>query len=141
MPNIYDNLPPCKSPWDDDEDDEYYYHPKFKYNTNFNFIFLFFDYSKSKNYKKAIRIYNSIPDRFRIELQAHCVQIFHYSDYLVIRKKFTRLIGLVHNWKSAQIWINNELCTERDFREFIEIFDRRVRQYKRHHTLPDITEE
>ncbi len=142
MPNIYDELPHCtwrcqtqyKCYSFDPED-------KFRLDEEFHFIFLYFDFSKSKNYPKAMKVYRSIPEKYRIELQAHCVQIFYYSDYLKIRRKFNRLLRLVHGWKLTQLWINNQLCTETEFRHFIDIFDSRVRVYKRNHELPEIEEE
>ena len=136
--NIYDNLPPCKAPWDIYES---FYKPKFPYYADFGQLLLFFDYSKSKKFKTALRIYNSIPERYRFELQVHSVQLYHYSDFLIIRKKFEKLLGIVCNWKLTQIWINNELCKESEYRQFIEIFDRRVIDYKKHHELPEIIQE
>lgn len=138
MANIYDSLPPCKAPWDIYES---FYKPKFSYDVGFGQLLLFFDYSKSKKFNTALRIYNSIPDRYRLELQVHSVQLYHYSDYLIIRKKFERLLGIVCNWKLTQIWINNELCTEREYRQFIEIFDLRVIEYRKHNELPEIIQE
>lgn len=136
--SIYDTLPPCKAPWDIYES---CYEPKFPYDVEFEYLFLFFDYSKSKKYKTALRLYYSIPERYRYELQAHSVQIYHYSDFLIIRKKIEKLIKIVCHWKLSQIWINNELCKEHEYRQFIDIFDRRVIEYKKYHELPEIIQE
>lgn len=137
----YDDLPPSKSWYD------YRYSStvrRYAGDEPFYCILLFFDYSTSKNYKKALKIYGSIPEKYRIELLAHSVQIYRYNDFLKIRKKFIRLMKLVHAWKLSQLWINNELCTISDFYAFDDMFSARVRKYNNQHPenpLPPIEEE
>ena len=141
MPNPYDELPPSHTWYDPRYGTQFY---KYKGNEPFYFIFLFFDHSRSKNYPKALKIYNSIPEKYRFELLAHSVQVYYYSDFLKIRKKFVRLVKLSSGWKLTQIWINNELCTATDFYTFVEMFDARVIRYNRKHPnapLPPIEEE
>lgn len=141
--NIYDRLPLNKK-WRDWREQYAGDFHIYKYDESFYCIFLFFGESKSKNYAKALRIYSSIPDEFRVELLAHSVQIFKYSDFLRIRTKFIRLYKMVRGWKTSQLWINNELCELSDFTAFIDVFDCRVQRYNARNwrtPLPRIEEE
>ncbi len=114
----------------------------------FQCVFLLFGESKSKYLKKAMKIYKSIPERYRLEIPIHSVRLYHLSDYLTIRRKFQRLAKIVDRWKSSEFYMNDEngelklfdsaisLCALLDKFTYIVKYDEDLKN-----NLPEINEE